>query len=639
MAMTIKEAGCVLPTWGDARCVVVTGAPQTGKTELLVARVAELAASGIGPEDILVFAASRTAAQDLRSRIAGAVGSDAFSGRVTTALDHALAILAEPSVSSAVGRPARMMSASEEALLMEDMKMVEGKPSRNREIIKFLLRGWTEVQDEEERFIISSEEYLLNEGLKERLIARCGMLPHEVAASVVKCLRRDCGLAKAHAVRYVFVDDCQSQCKASQLMADLLCDGQLALVGNPDLSCETLDPYPYPEGMNEIGASHSDSLELIELERSAAASAPVAATASFMELSDSLKEAHVAKLGEASPCGEATWTRYLTAVDEAAGVSREIASLSCDRRVRTGIIVPSATWGARMELALKKRGVSGEFRTLGLRARWSRDLKPSALELAIAIARIALDSHDGPAWRTVFGCRCPLLGCGEWRELEEFAGAHGESAVDSLFKMTAEVEGMHHARHIVECRDWALSCVSQVARLEGDSLTACLVELTGVSERRLPSISEGAGCEEFLEGIPSRTLSRGYSDGVEVRIGTPETMAGLALDEVFITGALDGLYPSTRALDPEDTVDHRAYYRARDERAFCSALSRAREILRVSAPFRSELDKARKQSMGIKRIFAKGGVRWADLALSQFVPYAALEKYDPSKGEMEENDD
>lgn len=637
--MTTNAEDFLLPKVEDAECVVVKGPAQTGKTEVLVRRIAELAESGVPAEDVIVFAASRMAAQDLRSRIADATGSESFGSRVTTALDYAAGILSEAAVAEKTGRPSRVMSASEESLLMEDMRMVEGKPSRNREIIKFLLRGWSEIQDEEDKFIISSEEYLLHEGLRERLSARRGVLPHEAAALVVKCFRKYPDLAAEHAVRYVFADDCQNQCKASQLMAELLSGEQLVLAGNPDLSCEVLDPYPHAGGMAEISGKHAGSLQTIELDRSFASSRPAAAVAAFMGISDSLKEAPAAEASQDGHAGEATWTRYLTTTDEAAGISREIAALSDERRAKTGIVVPSKAWGSRMALALSKRGVAGEFRTHKGRVRWSRDAEPDLREFAIALAELALDDHDGPAWRTVFACCLPLLGCGEWRELEEFAKARGETAVDSLFKMETGVEGIYHAGLIVECRDWALAHAAEMAGLKGDALVEAVVKATGVSEKKMPRVSEDAGCEELLASMPFKAMVSAYSEGMEVRIGTPDALAGIAFDQVFVTGALDGLYPSARALDPEDTVDHRAHYRARDERAFCSALSRGRCVLRVSAPFRSELSRARKQSMGIKRIFAKNGIRWADLALSQFVPYGALDKYDPSADGMGENDD
>lgn len=637
--MTTSIAGVNLPEIADVECVVVSGAAQTGKTEMIVRHVARLAESGVPAKDVLVFAAGRTAAQDLRDRIARAVGSEDFSACVTTALDFAVRTLAEPSVAEAVGRPARVLSESEKSILMEDMKMIEGKPSRNREIIKFLLRGWTEIQDEEDKFIICSEEYLLQEGLKERLVARRGILPHEAAALVVKCFRKDPALAEGHSVKYVLMDDCQNQCKASQLMAEIVCSGQLVMAGNPDQSCEVLDPYPYADGMKEVSERHASSLQAIELETSLALRNVATAVETFMKLSDSLSEAPVAKPADDAESGTASWTRYLTTTDEAAGVSRAIAAMDSEDRAKTGIVVPSKSWGARMKLALAKRGVSSEFRTLKGRVRWNRDLEPNALEFAIALLRLALESDDGPAWRTVFACYCPLLGCGEWRELEECAKAHGEDAVKVLFRTEDSTEGIPHAARIVECREWALKVSGELKDLKGAALADALVEATGVKARKLPALSEQDGCQEALGAMPFATLVSEFPEDVEVRIGTPDAMAGLAFETVFVTGALDGLYPSARALDPEDTVDHRAYYRARDERAFYSALSRGRETLRVSAPFRAELARARKQSMGIKRIFAKEGDRWADLALSQFVPYAALEKYDPSKVETGENDD
>ena len=53
---------------------VVVGAPGTGKTATLVARVRALVDAGVDPDTIVVLTSSRTAATALRDRLALAVG-------------------------------------------------------------------------------------------------------------------------------------------------------------------------------------------------------------------------------------------------------------------------------------------------------------------------------------------------------------------------------------------------------------------------------------------------------------------------------------------------------------------------------------------------------------------------------------
>ncbi|MCC2312810.1 ATP-dependent helicase [Cellulomonas xiejunii] len=78
---------------GADRALLVTGAPGTGRTTVALEAAAAAVAAGLTPDDVLVLAASRRAAADLRDRLAVRLGRTAGRPLVQTAAAVAFAVL------------------------------------------------------------------------------------------------------------------------------------------------------------------------------------------------------------------------------------------------------------------------------------------------------------------------------------------------------------------------------------------------------------------------------------------------------------------------------------------------------------------------------------------------------------------
>ncbi|MBO9570262.1 MAG: AAA family ATPase, partial [Cellulomonas iranensis] len=78
---------------GPARALVVTGAPGTGRTTVALEAAAAAVEAGLAPDDVLVLAANRRAAGELRDRLAVRLGRTAGRPLVQTPAAVAFAVL------------------------------------------------------------------------------------------------------------------------------------------------------------------------------------------------------------------------------------------------------------------------------------------------------------------------------------------------------------------------------------------------------------------------------------------------------------------------------------------------------------------------------------------------------------------
>ena len=148
----------------SSRAIQVVGGPGTGKTQAIVQRAARLLAASARPDDVLVLAATRSAADVLRARVAacGVVGADAVE--VCTPAQFFEQVLSCPEARAFTGRTPRLLADFEERILMEDMKTCGLKTKRMREMLQFFFKQWTELGDE--------RDYYKEDSAVQRMILR-----------------------------------------------------------------------------------------------------------------------------------------------------------------------------------------------------------------------------------------------------------------------------------------------------------------------------------------------------------------------------------------------------------------------------------------------------------------------------------
>lgn len=248
----------------SSRAIQVVGGPGTGKTQAIVQRAARLLAASARPDDVLVLAATRSAADVLRARVAacGVVGADAVE--VCTPAQFFEQVLSCPEARAFTGRTPRLLADFEERILMEDMKTCGLKTKRMHEMLKFFFKQWTELGDEREGFLVEDDEHLVHDAIMRHLRLRGAMLPVELGNLAVKFLR-DCPDVPAACRRaHVLADDVQDYSKATQLALDLIARESLMVCGNVNEQVETAEAYPCPEGFVVFAETH-EGAEVVTL--------------------------------------------------------------------------------------------------------------------------------------------------------------------------------------------------------------------------------------------------------------------------------------------------------------------------------------------------------------------------------------
>ncbi len=281
----------------SSRAIQVVGGPGTGKTQAIVQRAARLLAASARPDDVLVLAATRSAADVLRARVAacGVVGADAVE--VCTPAQFFEQVLSCPEARAFTGRTPRLLADFEERILMEDMKTCGLKTKRMREMLKFFFKQWTEQGDEREGFLVEDDEHLVHDAIMRHLRLRGAMLPVELGNLTVKFLR-DCPDVPAACRRaHVLADDVQDYSKATQLALDLIARESLMVCGSVNEQVETAEAHPCPEGFASFADAH-EGAEVVALTRCVRSAPRIAAMGNGLAEAGGMDARTLVTLGE-----------------------------------------------------------------------------------------------------------------------------------------------------------------------------------------------------------------------------------------------------------------------------------------------------------------------------------------------------
>lgn len=119
VALDDAQRAAVEAVAGGERALLVLGAPGTGKTTVALEAVVEAARRGARPDDVLVLAASRRLAGDLRDRLAARWPHTAGRPLVQTPAAAAFAVLRARAVALGEPPPALVSGAEQDLVLAE----------------------------------------------------------------------------------------------------------------------------------------------------------------------------------------------------------------------------------------------------------------------------------------------------------------------------------------------------------------------------------------------------------------------------------------------------------------------------------------------------------------------------------------
>ena len=227
--------------------------PACGKTTALLEEVHK--AESIDQSRVLFITACDRDCQTIKNHI-GTIDSLI---QVTSIQNLARNILNEPEAHEIIGRSARILDSVEEGILFEDMRSLGIKQRRLRGLCSFIQRGWSDLADEDERWLQTLEEELVAQRMRENLQLVDGILPCELEACALRVVSQCERIRNAYQAHAVFVDDFTLMGRASQQLVRALATQELYMAASDAPGMPVADPYPFERGVKELLEASPDT--------------------------------------------------------------------------------------------------------------------------------------------------------------------------------------------------------------------------------------------------------------------------------------------------------------------------------------------------------------------------------------------
>lgn len=608
----------------DGYQIVVAG-PGTGKTELLVRRVAHLIESGAARRDeILLLCFSRRASGDLRRRIEDRIGAPGVP--VDTTTFHSLALRLIEAVSSGtrpvplttpeqVGVVADLLEGEDPASWPLTYRGILTSNSFAAEVADFLMRCSERLlsPDDLARAAAERADWRGLPGLYDRYLQHLeatGRTDYGVLLTkAVEALEAPSGRSLAERFRYVLVDEYQDTTPVQAAMALLLAgpEGNLTVTGDP---YQSIYSFRGAELRNVADFTRDGQARRYVLTKSFRVPGAILDSALRVVSGGSLPGA----AGHVDPApheGRVETYVFDQETAEAEWIAREV-----ERAVEVEGIKPSSVAvlvRSKRELlnelsrALHRRGISHD-------APDSRLVDHPAVRLIHDLVMVAsahtpeanpvVVSDVDRAMRRVFLGPLVAMSLGAERSILRHRRRTGESWAElirhtidrpgladliedgSWADQGAAVDGFWHVWSSLEGID---ELVDDPARAEWRRAWSAFAQVLGRQAERDPRLS----LRRFFqlsddEDFESTPLLSHLTTDERVTLTTLHQAKGLEFDIVFIANAVEGVFPDLRRsrrmlrpelLSPERTTDPHAQHRFQvqeEMRLAYTAMTRAR---------------------------------------------------------------
>ena len=367
---------------GGRWALQIAGPNVAARTRMAAERVAELLRCGCDPSDIAVVCSGPQSVGFVRRTLADVAGpglaEQAQVVDVTVARKLAFDVLSHPRSQQSVGRvfPSsrpRLLAAFEENVVLEDLKTIGMRPKRLREVLKFIYRGWTELADEGEGWLLTVEEHDIVEFIHAELSYLQGVLEPELCNLAVKAVRKvgasELGVARKHVIACEY----QNLSRASQLLCNAIASESIVISADAKACAEVCDSYPYAQGVEE-----------------------------FFQVNPGAETLHAPEGAFVKAC-VGRWDNPWEEIDATAdAVGRLVAEGVPAANVAVVCLHP--LWHRLMVRALESRGVAASALHAPLVFKNDvRDLNDSCATRVVTALRLLADGADSMAWRCWIG--------------------------------------------------------------------------------------------------------------------------------------------------------------------------------------------------------------------------------------------
>ncbi len=655
------------------RATLILGKEKTGKTARLADRARFLIDEGVSAADIAAFAASPDAARAMR-RALTATHPALTDVRVLVPRELALEVLARPEAQAFTGRRPRVLARFEESFLMEDLKVSAVRPGRIRALMGFFRKGWSDLADFDENWLIFAEERDLHDLVKQTLASYRAFFEDEVSNAACRfLLHHDSEWAHA-GIPHVLVDDYQCLSRASQHLVNLLASESIAVAANPAACIEAYESYPYAEGVREFAEAHVQphierletsflpagvkrALDRLEVcagrddgESAARASADGGVGAGGGTGASASADSGVSVGANAGSDVDIAFAASVpdivsctTPADECAQVCAWVASTlkAGVRPDEVAVVVPNRTWERNIARALRREGVP--VREGGQTGNVGGDIRYDDLSRAaqfITLLTLAAHPEDEAALRAWCGfgdyltCRSLFSEVLPWcREgdpsLAQILADIRQGIGDGTLEKARAITFMGDAEKVAARLNHLARALAAVQGLAGDALVQTLADQVAECEDAdVPAAVAGLlrdmGADDdaaaLCERVRREMLYPHLPETEGVALIVPQRCVGLDATAAALAGMVNGFCPPHVYFDRTKTSPERARTMlAREAVRHRAALALgARQVALFSFETVRGTD-AERQSLHVERFFVKDGTRYARLSRSLLV--------------------
>jgi len=233
----------------------VLAGPGTGKTSFgLMRRVVRLLSEGIPGKRILLLSFTRTAAHDLREKVAtlGVEGADEV--RATTLHSYCFGLLQRDAVLAITGRTTRPLMNHEEDLMLRDLEGNFGNIFKKRDLLEAFDAGWARGEADHPGLASSPADKAFEAQIIRWLIHHRAMMIGEVVPIAYNYLKHNPLADELQRFDHVIVDEYQDLNFLEQHLLNLLSDegsADLCIAGDDDQSIYSFR-HANPIGIQEF---------------------------------------------------------------------------------------------------------------------------------------------------------------------------------------------------------------------------------------------------------------------------------------------------------------------------------------------------------------------------------------------------
>ncbi len=607
------------------------GVTGTGKTQKLVEECRALVDAGEKSSDILVFAASRSAAATLERRLenAGVVGA-----RVTTPVAWALEVLASDAAQEFTGREPHVLNSYEQDFFFEDMRVNGAKQRRLREMLKFFYRSWSEMREDEDGWLITVEEKEINRIAKSDLHMLRAYHPCEVTAACVCYLTSDAAALDGLRVAHVLADDWRAMSRASQRLCELLAGKSLAVTWDTVASLVGEEPYGYAEGLVELEVQ-CFALERVKLDEFKGSACAYEAVANLFR-----QDCVTADVpSEVCAAGGAPQVRVVSMLDKEPASVVDAVREALEAGVKPDDIFVTAgraSWVGRMRGTLENSDILTSWvEDTAYLYGDIRDLDKCA-DMAMANAvRLVANPRNCLAWRCWCGFGDHLCRSAAFSDLARaLEGTDDVWLCDLLFALIGQGElivgGDMLDRERVEQRVREGRAMLEEAKgLTGTELLNVIRKHVCAQGQETPEfdalvgeVAVGECAYELLARIDAAFMPQVPAEGC-VRVGTLDALIGQTPRVLIFCGLTNGLYPEKGYFDLfEKTIDDQAKMHERLIEQLIEVCGKAGERLVLSGFTHADILDAEPMKLMSERIRLRNGHRICEFAPSAIIDYA-----------------